>query len=180
MALPTRDQIINGLNASLTTFANSLAAYLLETDPYVTDNDKEAMGAIAELAAADKKYEDAVTKMVAELDGIPQIGSVDPQLSELNYLSFPYLLDVLIEYKRKEISRYRPIPAKVGHYPDVRALFSEILKTHEDHLAKLEGIRKNRYKSAEPAPKEKPAEEATEADAEASKPEGEATEAEAS
>jgi bacterioferritin (cytochrome b1) len=154
MALPTRDQIINALNSSLTTFANSLAAYLLETDPYVTDNDKDAMGAVAELAAADNKFEQAVTNMIGELDGIPQIGSVDPQLSELNYLSFPYLLDVLIEYKKKEIARYRPIPAKVAHYPDVKALFSDILKTHEDHLAKLEGIRKNRYKSAEPAPKE--------------------------
>jgi bacterioferritin (cytochrome b1) len=185
MALPTRDQIINGLNASLTTFANSLAAYLLETDPYLNDNDKDAMGAVAEIAAADQRFESAVTKLIGELDGIPQIGSVDPQLSEMNYLSFPYLLDVLIEYKKKEIARYRPIPAKVAHYPDVRALFSEILKTHEDHLAKLEGIRKNRYKSAEPGPKETRAEAEKSADAaEASeggeKAEGEKAEAEAS
>lgn len=149
MALPTRAQIINALNRSLTTFANSLPAYLLETDPYLTDNDKDAMAAVTEIAASDKKFERALTEMVLELEGIPQIGSVDPVLSELNYLSFPHLLDVLIAHKKKEVARYSPLPAKVQHYPDVKALFAAILKAHEDHLAKLEGIRKSRYKGAE-------------------------------
>lgn len=151
MATPTRAQIINALNNSLTTFANSLAAYLLDTDPYLADNDKDAMAAVNEIAASDKRLELAVSEMIVDLDGIPQIGSVDPWLSEMNYLSFPYLLDVLIEFKRKEIVRYKPVPARLSMYPEVKKLFADILKTHEDHLARLEGLRKSKYKSNESA-----------------------------
>lgn len=164
MPHPTRDQIIHALNNCLTPFANSLAAYLLDTDPYLTDSDKDAMGALAEIAASDKKFEHRISEMILELDGIPQIGSVDPEVSEMNYLSFPYLLDVMIRYERREVERYGPLPGLVPNYPDVKRLFSDILKSHEDHLGKLEGIRKNRYKSDEPEPeKEEPAESAEDA-----------------
>jgi bacterioferritin (cytochrome b1) len=167
MALPTRQQIINALNNCLTPFANSMAAYLLETDPYLTPNDKDAMGAVSEIAAADKKYEHAISELILELDGIPQIGSVDPELSEMNYLSFPYLLDVMIEHEQKVIDRYRPLSALVPHYPDVKRLFQSILNDHEQLLEKLKGIRKSRYKSDEPeTPAEETSEEATGEDAE--------------
>jgi hypothetical protein len=151
MSHPTRPQIINALNHCLTTFANSLAAYLAETDPFLTDNDKDAMGAIAEIAASDKRFELALTGMIAELEGIPQIGSVDSELSEMNYLSFPHLLDVMIRHKKGEVARYAPLAGLVPNYPDVKRLFADILKAHQDHLTKLEGIRKARYKGDEPA-----------------------------
>lgn len=151
MSSPTRPQIINALSHCLTTFANSLAAYLQETDPFLTDNDKDAMGAIAEIAASDKRFELALSQMIMDLDGIPQIGSVDPELSEMNYLSFPHLLDVMIRHKKAEVARYTPLPNLVPNYPDVKHLLADILKAHQDHLAKLEGIRKARYKSDEPA-----------------------------
>lgn len=163
MARPTRQQIINALNNCLTPLANSVAAYLLETEPYTTANDKDAMGAIQEIAASDKKFEHEISEMILELEGIPQIGSVDPEIAELNYLSFPYLLDVMIEREKKEVARYKPLPPLVPHYPDVRRLFQDILKAHEGHLEKLQGIRKNRYKSDEP---EEPEEQASETVAE--------------
>lgn len=177
MARPTRQQIINALNNCLTPLANSMAAYLQETEPYTTPNDKDAVGAIQEIAASDKKFEHQLSEMILELEGIPQIGSVDPELAELNYLSFPYLLDVVIEHEKREVSRYKPLPALVPHYPDVKHLLQEILDAHEAHLEKLQGIRKNRYKSDEPeAPEEKTSETATEegeveAEAEAEAPE---------
>lgn len=152
MSHPTRPQIVNALNNCLTTFANSLASYLLETDPFLTDNDKDAMGALAEISASDQRFETQLTAMIAELDGIPQIGSVNPELSEMNYLSFPHLLDVMIRYKKAEVARYAPLPNLVPNYPDVKRLFSDILKSHQDHLARLEGIRKSRYRSDEPEP----------------------------
>lgn len=163
MARPTRQQIINALNNCLTPLANSMAAYLQETEPYTTPSDKDAIGAIQEIAATDKKYEHEISEMILELEGIPQIGSVDPELAELNYLSFPYLLDVMIEHEKKEVARYKPLPALVPHYPDVKRLLQDILNTHEAHLEKLQGIRKNRYKNDEPeAPEEKVSETVTE------------------
>ncbi len=171
MALPTREQIINALNNCLTPIANSMAAYLLETDPYLTANDKDAMGAVSEIAASDKKYENAISELILDLDGIPQIGSVNPELSEMNYLSFPYLLDVMIEHEKKIVDRYRPLAALVPHYPEVKRLFQSILKDHEQFLEKLEGIRKARYKSDEPeAPVESPDENANAGEPDAATP----------
>jgi len=162
MPRPTRQQIINALNNCLTPLANSMAAYLQETEPYTTPNDKDAVAAIQEIAATDKKFEHQISEMILELEGIPQIGSVDPELAELNYLSFPYLLDVMIEHEKKEVARYKPLPSLVPHYPDVKHL-QDILNTHEAHLEKLQGIRKNRYKSDEPeAPEEQVSETVTE------------------
>lgn len=154
MAQVSEEQIINDLNRCLTVLTGSVAEYLLESDPYITDNDKDAMGALAEIAAADKKFGREAGLLIEELEGIPQMGAFNPALAGYNYLSFPTLLDVMIEHKQQQIPMYRELIGRVPNYPDVRSFYQRVLAAHEQHLERLQSIRKSRYKSEEPEEEE--------------------------
>lgn len=143
----TSDDVVNTLNHCLTKLVNSTAAYVTDSTPYTTDADKDALAAMQEIATAERGHAEGISRLIEEMDGIPQTGLPDPLLAEMNYLSFPYLLDVVMKDKLREIALYeKRVAASEGH-PAAKALLSAILEEHRAHLAKLKDIRERRYKS---------------------------------
>lgn len=157
MASAQREQLIANLNDCLSTLTHSLADYILNSGAYVCAADKDAVGTMREIAAHDTKFAERTARLIDDLRGISQLQVTDPEYGHLNYLSYPYLLDVMIVHRREQVEIYRGLVESVGNYADVRRLYRDVLQAHEAQLAKVEGIRQNRYKSAEPEP-EKPEE----------------------
>lgn len=158
MASLSKDEIIELLNDCLSKLEHSTAEYLLQTNPYVTDKDQDTMKAIQAVAAEEQALANELYRLMESLDGIPQPGLPDPMLAELNYLSFPYLLDKLIRDKEKTAKRHAPrVEAAEGH-PEVKAFFEKVAATYAEHITKLKDLRTRKYGSTEPAPKkEEPA-----------------------
>lgn len=156
MASAQHKKLIADLNQCLSTLTHSLADYVLNSGAYVCDADKDAVGTMREIAAHDAKFAERAVRIIDDLRGISQLSVTNPDYGHLNYLSYPYLLDVMIAHRREQIEIYRGLVENVGNYADVRRLYRDVLQAHEAQLAKVEGIRQNRYKSAEPEPEPEP------------------------
>ncbi|GEM_PF-5690022 len=146
MAEPSADHVIDTLNACLPKLAFSMSRYIAEEAyPYLEDGDKEAMGAVAEAAAAERNHERALSALIERLEGIPQSGAPNPLLANLNYGSFPWLLDELIRDKTAEIDACRKRLPTLEDAPEAHALLQGILADHEAHLKKFADVRARRY-----------------------------------
>ena len=145
MTAPTHDQISEILNQSLNRSQHSVAAYILGSYPYLTDKDKDAVGAVGEVAAADAKFTDRILHEIDRLGGVPQTSGPDPMIAELNYLSYPHLLDVVIRNTEKEIPICKERIKALDEAPKAKELLDQILAEQEAHLTKLRAIREKRY-----------------------------------
>jgi hypothetical protein len=158
MAALTQDQIVDELNGALTPFFQSLAQYLLETNPFTTDKDGEAIKAVREVAGADGKAKDEITNLIEDMEGIPQPGLADPLFAELNYLSFPYILDVLIQERRERLTDLRRRIVRCLGSGKPAELLKRLADEVEAQSKKLEDIREAKYPRPQPAKAaEKPA-----------------------
>lgn len=161
MAVLSTDDIIGTVNQCLTRLQNSTAAYILDTNPYLSDNDQDAMKAIKAIANEEAAFCPLLERLIEKLEGIPQPGLPDPMLAELNYLSFPWLLDVMIKDKERDLVRQTKRVAQAEGFPEVKSIFEKIRDMHTEHIAKLKDIKARKYKPAEaeaaPAPEASPA-----------------------
>jgi len=147
---PNIENVINELNKTLVRLHPSAAQYILETEPYLTKNDKDAMGVVAEIANSDIEHIKQLTLLIESIDGIPQTGAPAPYLSDLNYLSFPFLLDTLIRIEQSELILSEKRVENTKDHPEGNALLTKILDLKKDHIKKMQDIRQRRYKSDEP------------------------------
>ena len=144
--MATKEELIEMLNGCLSKFHNSTAQYILDAEPYVSDRDRDALAGVGQVATEDRKRTIRLTRFIEELEGIPQVGVPDPMLGDLNYSSFPFLLDVLIRDIEKELPLYGKHIEDAEDFPSFKSLLEEILTEHQAHLKKLKGIREKRYK----------------------------------
>lgn len=150
MASPSNDQVIAALNQSLKPLTFSVSGYIPESSPYTTDNDKAALKAIASVAAEEAGYANEIERLVESMEGVPQPGTPAPLLAELNYLSFPCLLDRLIEDKRAQLDHHMARVELVGDHPRAGDLMKRLAESHEAHLKSFIEVRESRYKTKEP------------------------------
>jgi rubrerythrin len=148
---PTREQILGELNRCLTGLAHSTARYLVESNPYIGDGDKDAMNLVKESASAETAQLDKLVRLIESMEGVAQPGLCDPSLAELNYLSFPRLLEILEAAKEKEIGLYeRRIEAVDGQgFDRAKEFFEATLAVHREHLAKIRHLLKVKYSRGE-------------------------------
>ncbi len=150
MATTPKDQVIAALNDSLRPLTFSASGYIPESSPYTTDNDKAALKAIASVAADEAGFADEIERLVESMRGVPQPGVPAPMLAELNYLSFPCLLDRLIEDKRAQLDHHRARVELVGDDPQAGDLMKRLAESHDAHLNSFIEVRESRYKTEEP------------------------------
>jgi hypothetical protein len=157
------EQIFNLMNDCLSKLEHSTAEYALQTNPYLSDKDQDSMKAIQAVAAEETALAAELYRLIESMDGIPLPGLPDPLFAEMNYLSFPHLLDIVIRDKEKTAKKHAPRVEKATGFPKVKAFFEKVAASHEDHLKKLKDLRERKYgpvggaKAAEPASAEPPA-----------------------
>lgn len=151
MTALTTDEIILVLNDCLPKLSNSMAAYILESNPYLTKVDKDATAAMAEIAKTDLASANEIVHLIKNLEGIPYVGMSDPRLAELNYLSYPLLLDAESEDKKNQLQIYEDKAEALDGSDQAKELLDKIVQDHKDQIEKLKGIRERRYSKDEDA-----------------------------
>lgn len=135
------ESLIDALNHALNRFAYSTASYLLETNPYTTDKDKAAVGAVTESAGIDRELAQECIDLIDELEGIPRNGIPNPEFAELNYLSYPYLLDVLIRCAADDLKLLKEAQTQVGDHEAAKGLIDKMIKAREAQSKKFTELR---------------------------------------
>lgn len=151
MATITQPRTIAELNHFQMKLFFSPAGYMQDSHPYMTDRDKKTMALVGELVQAERQQYGAVVHLIEKLDGTPITGSPDPFLAELNYLSFPFLLDLLIQETAKEIADFEArLPHIEGHAATEAA--RDVIAMKTTFLKRMRDQRESAYSEDPPAP----------------------------
>ncbi len=152
MADAVPEEIIQELNLCLTKLANSTATYILESNPFTSGEDKNAIAALQEMSVSDRSQMADCAALIERLEGVPRTGVADPMLAELNYLSYPYLVDVLIRDLEHEIAHYTASVKKVEAVPEVKTFLQSVLDARQAQIKKLREIRQKSYAAPQAVP----------------------------
>lgn len=148
MASLTPEQIAAVLNRIQTRLANSTAEYIAGSTPYTTSGDKGALAAVKEIAASDRAFAVRLVRMVEAMEEIPLTGAPEPFLADLNYLSYPFLLDALIEDTEVQIGLFEAAASKLADCGQAAVISAEIRDRKKSELENLRSIRKSDYATA--------------------------------
>lgn len=151
MAKISAEQAIAELNGCFSKLSNSPAGYILSAFPYISDADKAAVGTLKEIFAAEQALALECENMIVKREGIPLSGLPNPDLAELNYLSFPYLLDALSKEMERELPFYKRRVERLAGDSEAGAFAEKLYAERQAQIAKIKGVRQGNYKSAEPA-----------------------------
>lgn len=144
MTALTHQAVVDTLNRCLTTLKNSTSRYILEANPFLSEGDKDAVAALLEIAGTEEQYADRIIRLIEKIEGIPSPGLPDAMLAELNYLSFPFLLDVVIKHKKREVALYEKRLTGLDD-AEARELLTQIAEEHKAHIKKLTDLRQSKY-----------------------------------
>ncbi|MDR2338413.1 MAG: hypothetical protein LBE20_07245 [Deltaproteobacteria bacterium] len=76
---------------------NSLASYIVDAEPYVTNEQELVFKKIQQIAKEQSAFVQEILNCMQDLEVIPHSFSFPSQMSELNYLSMNYLKKVLLQ-----------------------------------------------------------------------------------
>ena len=103
---PTKEQVLDLLNALLNREYNSLTRAVLKAAPYVDDSMREAKLILRGIAAQEKDAARLLSDLIFSLKGVPAVQSFDTTIGDINYLSLRALLPRILEFKRKQIELF--------------------------------------------------------------------------
>lgn len=163
-----RDQVIERLNHFVNREAHSLSSYVLEAEPYVTPEQTFAMKELQGVAAQERKRAAELREMMYEqLRAAPADRHFPPIVADMNYLSLPYLLGLIVRGKETLIQEYETFLALTGGLAEWAAVREDVAKCAEasrydlEHLrsllSRLIAAKNNGKKAADAAMKENPA-----------------------
>jgi len=130
------ERTVEMLNRLLQRKMNSLAAYLAEASPYVAEGDEPIVEAIKALHETERRHAAEAARLILSLEGVPQIGSFDPDVAESNYLSVRYLLGPLLARLESDIALFQQLHNQC-ELPAVREFLARAVAedlAHRDRL----------------------------------------------
>ena len=151
------ERAFQALNRLLSHKTDSLFAFVLEASPYVTEADAERLQCVQRLAQEHQEQAQALTRLILEMDGVPNPLGHDIGVADMNYLSLRFLTGPLIEYQEHVLSEEREALGPLAHlapraaFPAARRLVEEIIEADEHGLEKLKSLQ-----GPHPSPPRKP------------------------
>lgn len=101
-----RDQSLEALNRAFSWKYHSLAAYILEAQPYTRPDQLTLVQAVQSVAEEDLRQANELASAIDKLEGIPDPRAFSPKVGEYNYLSIQYLLNELIKELEKQAAQF--------------------------------------------------------------------------
>ena len=88
---------------------NSLSAYIVEAEPYVSEGKEGLVEIMRDFAQDDQTLSDAASAAIRELGAIPHVNPHEQSIAELNYLSIEFLCSMLakkLAEQEQELARH--------------------------------------------------------------------------
>jgi len=166
-----RPLLIKKLNALLEREYNSVVQYLVECDPWIPEEHKEAIRKLLrDLAAEDREHAEEVVRIIQVLEGSPLLGHYTKEVVELSYLSIAYSLQRAVFWKRELVDLYESTLPAFSERKDLQSRLAQLRDREANHMARLaaalDRVRPSKPEGSSEAPEEsadeppKPADEA--------------------
>lgn len=134
----TRDDIGRLVNEALSREYNSVSGYILQSSPFVTEGDEEALKAIQEIRDLQAATASWLSARLREHHGTgPMLKAFEYWQRDLNYLSIPYLVRFACEHFDRVAALYEGILAEVGEDAGARAIFTRLRDEARAHRKRL-------------------------------------------
>ena len=131
---------VDVLNRLLHDTVNSVVQYAEIADPYIPPNFEEEHAAVNGVSDEEKALAHEIANLLAERDGVPQVGVFPFWNVDLNYLDLRFLAKFAAQQQVKTIDRIEQELALVSDDPEVLALVKRALEQKKEHLSTLQGV----------------------------------------
>lgn len=137
-----RDQVIERINYFLNREAHSLTTYVLEAEPYVKPGQTYAIKELQSVAAQERKRAETLMRVMADVLSAPPADRQYPSIvADMNYLSLPYLLELIVKGKERLIDEYEMFLAQTGGLADWATVREVVARAAQESRYDLEHLR---------------------------------------
>ena len=133
--------LIEKLNRLFPYKYNSMAKYVLESDPYVKESEKFVLEALDNVYSTDQLHARRLGELITSLDALPVSGNFSQAVADINYLSIRFGIDHVISDKRKVLEICEDLASFSKGFPDVRRCVLEIQNDDKKLMEELENAR---------------------------------------
>jgi len=135
-----RTNAIDALNRLFEIEHRSLSTYLADACPWTHAGDEKASAAIAHILADQQQLEARIAELIDARGGRVESGSFPMEFTEMNMLSFDFLLPELVRRQKRDIAAIEQVVASLTNDREARELAEEVLGAERAHLESLEEL----------------------------------------
>ncbi len=132
------DKALAVLNVAFAERHASLAAYMLDAGPYVGEDDKLLLIRLGQVAGFDAAQAKRLASLIEDLGGVPQIRTIDPEITEYNYTAVPFLAKSLRAMLANQLTRYEALLPDTDSIPEARHAMERLCAGIRTQTALLE------------------------------------------
>jgi len=133
-------ETIDVLNRLLAVHCYSLPVYMSVAHPVLRRGDEKTAATIDQIAADQQQTAERIAEMIRELEGRLDSGTFPTRFTHLHDLRIDYLLDLLIEFQRRDVQSIEAFIDQLQDAPLARSVAEEALGAAKGHLESLEEL----------------------------------------
>lgn len=133
-------QTVERLNELLQIHIRSLPVYLSHARPWAPWGQERAVDVLRDVAEDQLQRVDQIAHYVQDLGGMVQTGEFPMEYTDLHDLSLDYVLKVVKQRHRRDVSRIEQLISELAEDPRAAALAQESLGAAKAHLQSLEEL----------------------------------------
>jgi hypothetical protein len=141
---PLRPDPIDVLGRLFRVLYRSLPTYLAGADPWTHPGDEPAAKVLADIVADQRLYAGRIAEAILQKRGRVDNGDFPMEFTELNMLSFDYLLTEMARRQKQDIAAIERCVADLAGDLELQVLAEEVLGNARGHLESLHEAVKSR------------------------------------
>ncbi|HEV3416411.1 MAG TPA: hypothetical protein VG056_06345 [Pirellulales bacterium] len=141
---PSRPDPIDVLGRLFRILYRSLPMYLAGADPWTHPGDEPAAKVLADVVADQQLYAGRIAEAILQKRGRVDNGDFPMEFTELNMLSFDYLLTEMARRQKLDIAAIERCVADLASDLELQVLAEEVLGNARGHLESLHEVVKHR------------------------------------
>ena len=130
---------LDALNRAFTHRYHSLARYILDAKPYVSEADAATLAIVRRLADWDGRQAERLADFLEEHEAIPQVTPYEHDIAELNYLALEYLRGILAAKLVREADDAERSAAASAGCPPAREALARLARNLREWAALVGG-----------------------------------------
>lgn len=128
VTIPLPPAVLDALNRAFTFRYHSLARYILDAGPYVSDADAATLDLMHRLADWDHRQAERLADLIEDYEEIPQVTPYEHDIPELNYLALDYLRGILTDKLARQADDADRSAASAGACPPAREALARLAR----------------------------------------------------
>ena len=125
------------LNEAFSERHNSVAQYILHSEPRANDEEVVFLEDIQRIAKFDEEESSRLSRLIDRMGGVPKVVPVPARVAELNYLSIRYLHSVLRKELSRELTKFQALLPEAEDWPQVHEALAGLCNRLAKQMALL-------------------------------------------